>query len=144
MVVTANPFGAEIAEVSLFVRRIGDLLTRPALTSSPSASVAAAARLMARHAATAIVVVDDDGATLGIVTHRDFATRVVAADRSSATPVSAIMSSPVATIEASELAFDALLEMTRRNVHHLAVRKGERLVLLAFPDVELAVDDFVR
>jgi CBS domain-containing protein len=38
------------------------------------------------------------------------------------------MSSPVASIEASELAFDALLEMTRRNVHHLAVQKGERLL----------------
>lgn len=128
MVLAAGPFGAESAEVSLFVRRVRDLLTRSALTCARSASVAAAARLMARHGATAIVVVDDDSAPVGIVTHLDFATRVVAADRSSATPVSAVMSSPVAWIESSALAFDALLEMTRRNVHHLAVQDGGRLL----------------
>lgn len=128
MVLTADPFGAESAEVSLFARRMRDLLTRSALTCSASASVADVARLMARHGATAVVVMDDDSVPLGIVTYRDFATRVVAADRSPATPVRAVMSSPVVSIESTELAFDALLEMTRRNLHHLAVREGGRLL----------------
>jgi CBS domain-containing protein len=38
------------------------------------------------------------------------------------------MSSPLVWIEPERLAFDALLEMTRRNLHHLGVVDGTRLI----------------
>jgi CBS domain-containing protein len=118
---------ASRAEVALFVHRVGDLVRAPAVTCGPATSAADAARLMTQEAVGSVIVVDPGGELLGIVTDRDLRRRVVAQDRPPATPVAAIMSSPVLFIERGRLAFDALLEMTRRSIHHLAVVDGGRL-----------------
>ena len=126
---------SDAGELSLFVRRVRDLLHGPAATCAPATSVADVAGLMQR--GTAVVVLDPDGAPLGIVTDRDLRARVVAARRDAgATAAVDVMSSPVVTIEAGEFAFEALLEMTRREIHHLVVVDGGRLAgLLASDDV---------
>ena len=59
---------------------------------------------------------------------------MLAESRDPATPLRLVMSSPLATISADALAFEALLEMTRRNVHHLAVVDGDRLVSVVSSD----------
>ena len=117
---------SDAGELSLFVRRVRDLLHGPAATCAPATSVADVAGLMQR--GTGVVVLDPDGAPLGIVTDRDLRARVVAARRDAgATAAVDVMSSPVVTIEAGEFAFEALLEMTRREIHHLVVVDGGRL-----------------
>jgi CBS domain-containing protein len=83
---------------------------------------------MAEAGAGSIVVVGPDGRPEGIVTDRDLRTRVVAAGRSGDEPVAAIMSSPVVGVSPETLAFEALLEMTRGNIHHLAVVESGRLI----------------
>lgn len=83
---------------------------------------------MAAAGVGSVVVVDGGGAPVGIVTDRDLRDRVLAAGRSPDDPVTAIMSSPVVTISPEAFVFEALLEMTRRRVHHLAVVEGRRLV----------------
>jgi CBS domain-containing protein len=61
-------------ERSLFVRRVRDLMGGPAATCTPATSVADVAGLM--HRDTAVVVMDPDGAPLGIVTDADLRARV--------------------------------------------------------------------
>jgi CBS domain-containing protein len=51
-----------------------DVMTEPAVTIGPDASVAAAARLMAEHAVGRLPVVDAEGRPLGMVTRRDLLT----------------------------------------------------------------------
>jgi len=97
------------------------LLRGPAATCGPSASVAEVAALMQRSGA-AVVVVDADGAPLGIVTDRDLRAKVVAMQRDAgATRAADVMSSPLVTVKREAIAFEALLEMTRREIHHLVV-----------------------
>ena len=122
-------------ELSIFVRQVRELLHGPAATCAPSTTVADAARLM--HQDTAVVVLDAAGAPLGIVTDRDLRVRVVAARRDAgATAAADVMSSPVVTIGSGALAFEALLEMTRREIHHLVVVEDGRLAgVLASDDV---------
>jgi CBS domain-containing protein len=122
-------------ELSVFVRQVRELLHGPAATCTPATSVADAAGLM--HQDTAVVVLDAGGAPLGIVTDRDLRVRIVAARRDAgATAAGAVMSSPVVTIESGALAFEALLEMTRREIHHLVVVEDGRLVgVLSSDDV---------
>ncbi|GAA1774518.1 CBS domain-containing protein [Streptomonospora arabica] len=48
-----------------------DVMTRPAVTIAPTASVVAAARLMERHGVKRLPVVDDGGLLLGIASRRD-------------------------------------------------------------------------
>lgn len=69
-----------------------------------------------------MVVVDPDGAPVGIVTDQDLRRKVVAEARDpGSVAASSIMSAPLVTIRPSAFAFEAVLEMTRRHIRHLVV-----------------------
>ena len=75
-----------------------------------------------------IIVVGPGGEALGIVTDRDLRTRVLGVERSTADPITTIMTAPVVTISPEAFALEALLEMTRQNVHHLPVVEAGKLI----------------
>ena len=111
----------------LFVRRARDLVKGPPVTCTPSTPVADAARLMSERSVSSVIVAGPDGEPQGIVTDRDLRTRVLGNGLEPRTPAALVMSSPLLSIESEHTAFDALLEMTRRNIHHLGVLTGGRL-----------------
>jgi CBS domain-containing protein len=118
---------ADSGELSVFVRRVHEFLHGPATTCGVAASAADVAALMPGSAA--VIVVAPDGAPLGIITDRDLRTKVVAARRdASATLAADVMSAPLVTVEPDAFAFEALLEMTRREIHHLVVLDAGSLV----------------
>lgn len=119
---------AHQGDTALGVRRVTELLKGPLVSCVPATTVAEAARLMTERSVGSVIVTGMDGGPAGIVTDRDLRTRVVAAGRPGDTPVSAVMSSPVVTIGPGALAYDALLEMTRRGIRHLAVADAGRLL----------------
>jgi CBS domain-containing protein len=83
---------------------------------------------MAEHGVGSIVVLGPAGAPQGILTDRDLRERVLAAGRASDEPVTAVMSAPLVTISPEAFVFEALLEMTRRDIHHLPVVEADRLL----------------
>jgi CBS domain-containing protein len=113
---------------ALFVRRVRDLVERSPVTCPPATPVAEAARLMSERSVGSVIVADAAGRPQGIVTDRDLRTRVLAAGLDPSTPAARVMSSPLLSVESEHSALDALLEMTRRNIHHLGVVAGGRLV----------------
>lgn len=115
------------ADSALFTRRVRDLLVGPPLTCPAATTVAEAARRMGGRAAGSIIVTGAEGAPVGIVTDRDLR-RLLAAGGDGTGPVGAIMSSPLVTVEPGALAVEALLAMTRRNIHHLPVIEEGRLL----------------
>lgn len=115
-------------DLALFVRRVSELVKGPPVTCGAETSVSEAAGLMTRLDVGSVIVTAADGAPVGIVTDRDLRTKVLAEGLPAGSPVRSIMSSPLIHMEPGRLAFDALLEMTRRGVHHLAVLAGDRLV----------------
>jgi CBS domain-containing protein len=124
----AQPLTAARGEVALLVSRVGDIVKRPLVSCPGSTPVSGAARLMSQHRVSSIVVLRDDGSAAGIVTDRDLRNKVLAADASAGVPVAGIMSFPLVTLGSDASAFDALLEMTRRNIHHLGVEEQGRLL----------------
>jgi CBS domain-containing protein len=115
-------------ELSVFVRRVREFLRVPATTCCAASSSADVAALM-QPGSAAVIVVTPDGTPLGIVTDRDLRTKVVAARRDAGgTSAADVMSAPLVTTEPDAFAFEALLEMTRREIHHLVVLDGGRLV----------------
>ena len=122
-----TPPGPAAGDVALLAGPVGDLVKQPPVTCAPDSSIGAAARRMAERGVGSIVVATGDGRPLGIVTDRDLRNRVVAAERSPDDPVSAVMSAPLVTIEAAAPGWEALLEMTRRHLHHLGVVDRGRL-----------------
>jgi CBS domain-containing protein len=115
-------------DLALFVRRVSELVKRHPVTCGADTSVTEAAVLMTRLGVGSVIVTAPDGAPVGIVTDRDLRTKVLAEGLPAGTPLRSIMSSPLIHVEPGRLAFDALLEMTRRGIHHLAVLAGDRLV----------------
>ncbi|HEY7652822.1 MAG TPA: DUF294 nucleotidyltransferase-like domain-containing protein [Methylomirabilota bacterium] len=115
-------------DMGLFLRHVRDLIKGAPVTCAPSATAAEVAQLMTRRSIGSVIVLGEDGAATGIVTDRDLRTRVVAPGLSASTPVRHVMSTPVIGIDPGALAFDALLEMTRRSIHHLAVMSEGRLL----------------
>ena len=126
-------------ELSLFLHRVRDVLRAAPVTCDTERPVAEVARLMVERGIGSVIVVGDGGAPLGIVTDRDLRGKVVARERDPrTTPAAAIMSAPLVTTGPDTFLFEALLEMTRVDVHHLPVLDGGRLVGV------LSGQDFLR
>lgn len=119
----------DAGELSLVRSRLRDLIVRPPITCPATLPVLEVARRLSREAVGSVVVVDEGGVGIGIVTDRDLRARVVAEGRdAAATPAGAIMSAPLVTLEPAAFAFEAALEMTRRRIRHVVVVEGGRLV----------------
>jgi CBS domain-containing protein len=102
------------------------LLSRAPVCVAPSVSIQDAARQM-RNARVSSLLVKDDNGLCGLVTDRDVRNRVVAEGRSLDDPLSEVMTCDPVTISAERYAFEALLTMSRHNIHHLPVVDGTRV-----------------
>lgn len=104
--------------------KIGDLMRRKGGAVwwiGPTASVYDAVVMMADKQVGALLVMND-GQLLGIVSERDYARKVVLLGRSSHdTPVTEIMSSPVATVTPDATVGDCMRMVTERRFRHLPV-----------------------
>ncbi len=105
---------------------VGSLVARDPVWAVPDASIRSAARQM-RTARVSSLLIQSEGRLRGIVTDRDLRNRVVAAEVALDHPVSEVMTADPVTIESDAYAFEALLVMSRHNVHHLPVVDGEIL-----------------
>jgi CBS domain-containing protein len=113
---------------SLFLHRVRDVVARAAVTCSPDESAREIARRLTREGVGSVVVTSGEHGAVGIVTDRDLRRKIVAEGRdAAATPARAIMSAPVVTIAPGAYAWQAVLEMTRREIHHLVVLDDGRL-----------------
>ena len=104
----------------------------------PDAPVLEAIKRMAEHSVGALLVMQ--GAQLvGIISERDYARKVILLGRSSSeTPVRAIMSAPVLTVQPQQGSRECMRIMTEKRVRHLPVVEGERVVGV------LSIGDLVR
>jgi len=74
------------------------------------------------------VLVKEDGVHVGIITDRDFATKIAANNLPFDTPVEKIMSSPLITINYRERISTAAKKMSDKKVRKLAVAKKGKIV----------------
>jgi CBS domain-containing protein len=114
------------ADTTLFQTPLRDLVSRPPITVSAEATVAAAARLMRSERVSCLIV---DHQPPGIVTDRDLRNRVLAAELPPATPISTVMTAPFLSLTADAMAFEGLLLMLERGVHHLPLLNPDGSVL---------------
>ncbi|MCB2191597.1 MAG: cyclic nucleotide-binding domain-containing protein [Deltaproteobacteria bacterium] len=109
----------------LFSAQVGDLVRRRPEKIQSDQPIQAAAAQLTRGRVGALLATDSMGEVVGVVTDRDLR-KVVTEGLNHQAPVSAVMSSPVHTIGFHTICFDALLEMLRLKVHHLAIeRRGK-------------------
>lgn len=119
-----------------YTTSVGQVVARRLVTESPMTTIRSAAKVMARFKISSLVITDEKGNPLGIVTDRDLREKVVANAADIESPVGEIMTSPLITIEENEYCFEALLRMIRYNIHHIIVMdKGKIMGILTNHDI---------
>jgi len=107
-------------------------------TTSPSASVYDALKLMADKSVGALLVMEGDK-VVGIITERDYARKVILMSRSSKeTPVRDIMTSDVMYVRPDQTNEDCMALMTENRLRHLPVMQSAKLVGL------ISIGDLVK
>jgi CBS domain-containing protein len=101
---------------------VNDFMRKSLITIEESASVQEAANRMKDKNISSLVVVDEIGRPLGLITERDLVRKVCIRDVStSKLIIKEIMSSPLITIDSNSSASEAADMMLRNNVRHLLV-----------------------
>lgn len=107
---------------------------------APDAMVHDAVAIMAEKSVAAVLVIAD-GRLAGIVSAKDYGSRVVLRGRSANdTRVRDIMTSPVATVTPEATVNECMVIMTRRHFRHLPVlNKGELIGIVSMGDLASAL-----
>ncbi|CAA7623787.1 putative signal transduction protein [Magnetospirillum sp. LM-5] len=112
--------GLERLDSFAYRHRVAEVMGTPLATARPGATIAEASRTMAAKGISSLVVVDERGRPVGIITERDVLKAVATHRREVAdVPVGTIMSSPVATIRSDAFSYVAMGRMDRLRVRHL-------------------------
>ena len=83
-----------------------------------------AAAVMSEQNTSSIFVRNADDDYIGVVTDNDLRRKVIATGLDILKPVAGIMSAPVSTISKNALLFEAMMEMMKKNIKHLAVTEN--------------------
>ena len=107
--------------------KIQDIMTKALITVNRSTTALQVAKMMEQGGIGAVFV-QDNGNPIGIVTDRDYATRIAANDLPLATAVENIMSTPLITINHNEPISNAAERMTTKKIRKLAVTENGKIV----------------
>ena len=106
---------------------VNQIMNKNVLTADKSVSLQEAALKMTK-LNIGCVIVTDDTKPLGILTERDFVTKVAAEGRPLFTEISEIMSSPLITIGPEETIWEASEMMKQKMIHKLPVKENEQVI----------------
>jgi CBS domain-containing protein len=104
----------------LFTTPVGSIAI-PLITVSEKSSIQEAARVMARHKISSLIICNQNHLPTGIVTDRDLREKVVAKGRNTAEPVRTIGNLSLIRVDGKDTCFAALLKMIQFGIHHLLV-----------------------
>ena len=106
---------------------VKDIMTKAIISVNTETTVFQVAKMMEQGGIGAVLV-KKDGHLSGIVTDRDYATKIVANNLSSDTSVEKIMSSPLITINYDESISAAAERMTTKKIRKLAVTNDGNII----------------
>jgi len=108
---------------------VEEVMSFPILTVGPDENVHSAVVKMVEHDISSLVVVDEEGRDIGIITERDVIEKVVAKNRDpNSVRVREVMSNPLKKISSDSSIIDALEKMRRSRIKKLGVERDGRLV----------------
>ena len=106
---------------------VEDVMTKAIISVPTETTVFQVAKMMEQGGIGAVLV-KKNGHLSGIITDRDYATKIVAHNLSSDTPVEQIMSSPLITINFDESISAAAERMTSKKIRKLAVTDNGKII----------------
>ncbi|MFC0471726.1 DUF294 nucleotidyltransferase-like domain-containing protein [Halalkalibacter kiskunsagensis] len=120
----ANKWG----ESEPFIRRVQDVMSEPVVIVDLEDDVQDVAEEMVKHATSSVVVLNDGGQLIGIITERDLVRRVVAKGLGPGVMAKDIMTSHPFIISRTAYYYEAMSSFLMNGVKHLPVMCGGRVV----------------
>ncbi|WP_209123336.1 DUF294 nucleotidyltransferase-like domain-containing protein [Alkalihalobacillus sp. BA299] len=121
----ANQWG----ESDPFIRRIQDLMNEPVVSVVRDETVQAVAKKMVDHRSSSVVVTDNDGNLIGIITEKDLVQRVVASSNEAPLKATDVMTANPVTISRYAYYYEAMSSFLLNGVKHLPVVEDNRKVI---------------
>ena len=106
---------------------VKDVMTRAIISVNTETTIFQVAKMMEQSGIGAVLV-KKNGNLSGIITDRDYATKIVSHNLPSDTPVEQIMSSPLITINFDESISAAAERMTNKKIRKLAVTDNGNII----------------
>jgi len=106
---------------------VKDIMAKALISVNPATTALQIAKMMEQGGIGAILVKENED-LVGIITDRDFATKIAANNLPFDTPVEKIMSSPLITINHDESISTAAEMMTSKKIRKLAVSENNKIV----------------
>ena len=106
---------------------VQDIMSKAIISVNTETTVFQIAKMMEQSGIGAVLV-KQNGNLSGIITDRDYATKIVSHNLSSDTPVATIMSSPLITINYNESISAAAERMTDKKIRKLAVTDNGNII----------------
>jgi len=106
---------------------VNQVMSKNVLTLDKSTSLQEAAENM-KKLNVGCVIVTENNTPIGIITERDFVTKIVAEGRPLFTEIQEVMSSPLITINFEETIWEASELMKEKSIHKLPVKEKELIV----------------
>ena len=101
-------------------------MSKNVLTLDKSTSLQEAAENMKKLNVGCVIVTENNN-PIGIITERDFVTKIVAEGRPLFTEIQEVMSSPLITIDSEETIWEASELMKEKSIHKLPVKENEQI-----------------
>ena len=106
---------------------VEDIMIKTLISVNPATTAFQIAKMMEQGGIGAVLVKENDH-LVGIITDRDFATKIAANNRPFDTPAKEIMSSPLVTINHDESISSAAERMSSKKIRKLAVSDNGDIV----------------
>ncbi len=136
-----------MSELGLRTRMlVKDVMSSPVVTTDEDAPSNKIAKLMSENKLGCVIVTNEDGKALGIITERDLVTRVLAKNlQPAAVKAREIMTAPLATIEPEAAINEAARRMSRLDIRRLGViYKGDLIGLISSKDILSVVPELIE
>lgn len=109
-----------------FDMKISEIMTKQVISITPQTSAEVCAKLMIEHSIGSVVVVDEDGVTIGIITKENLIRHVIAKKAiAEQIKASEIMSYPVITIDKKLTLTEAMEKMFKKSIRHLVITDSD-------------------
>ena len=106
---------------------VNQIMNKNILTVNKSESIQEAACKM-KNSNVGCVIVEENGKSLGIVTERDFVTKVASEGLPLFTEIYEVMSSPLITVDPEDTIWEASEIMKKKSIHKLPVKEDKDII----------------
>ena len=106
---------------------VSEVMSKNILTLDKSTTLQEAAEHMKKLNVGCVIITDSNN-PIGIITERDFVTKIAAEGRPLFTEIKEVMSSPLITIDPEETIWEASELMKEKLIHKLPVKENDEIV----------------